>query len=744
MSYRLNLRRLPLLALVSLLFSLVVIAPSWALQDSNSPCENFTDPALAVAGCDPIVHNTPSMRPAPTATASQTTAPAPSKAATPSATSSTAVAPQAGASPTSNAEDWTKSMGEGMPQATKLIADRLDRKSNMGTGFFTAYSITFAIGCVIFAAMLLLQLSRASHQSPRSRADLLDAFPKFALWAPLVSIAPAIIVWLWNDVAQPLAATSTQQAGSAFKSFLGSVGTRFLTDPLWFLNAGVAVIMGFFMLLATLLMMVTWWIQDQVAEIGLYLLTLLIPIASALSLNPKWNRMLSRIIGVVLGCMLTPVVTRFSFWVMWLMMGDKVAQTSDFMLTMLKLLIILSVSCSSPIVLSYFMPHILPNGGATYGGQGGSSSMHARDALANGGDALRRMTSGMKQKGAAEAGAKVAGATAAKGAAARGGIAALGGPAGIAALAAAKAVGSAAKAVESAARSGAAQQLAAGGGGHTSDTGSNITAPLPAGLGGGAGQQPAPIQTDSEGNQIPNPADGVVATTAGAAASKTATAGAGTGGGAKEPALAGVGATSGVSSAGAGATAGAGTGGGAKEPALAGVGATSAPVSAAAGASAPVSAAAGASAPVSAGSYDSGVSSAAAGASAPVSAGSYDSGASFAAGAAVGAVSSAAASAGSYDSGVYSAPAGAPAPTYETPAPTTWSAPAAAQDAAAASVPTAQTNETTIYAAPTSIPQQPTVNYSVAPEPHTADFAHEAVEDTTPTRLSRRGGKGGK
>ena len=401
-----------------------------------------------------------------------------------------------------------------MPDLLSQVSDRLDRKSHMGTEFFTIYSVTFAIGVVIFAVMMGLQLSRASHDSPRARAELLDALPKYVVWAPLVSIAPAVVVWLWNDVAQPMATISMKQSLTGMKQFLSALGKQFLADPLWFLDAGGTVLVGFLLIIASVLAVIAWIIEDMVAEWGIYVLTILIPITSALALNPKWSRMMTRITGVIIGCMLTPVVTRVLFWIMWLMMADKMNGEGVFFMKMINLVVIMALSCSTPIVLSYVLPNVLPTGSTTYGGAGGNSRGHVQDMMHHGQDALGRLNNGFKKSGAQEASSRAAGSRAAQGLAARGAGAeaaagALGGPVGLALAAGAAAVASGVKALENAAKSGGAQQLAAGGGGHTSDASSNLTAPAPS-LGKGGGNpgkttsgDPTTPQLDAQGNQVP-------------------------------------------------------------------------------------------------------------------------------------------------------------------------------------------------------------------------------------------------
>ena len=543
--------------LVALVLALLSPATtSWAIESPTDPCARTGPNTMALVDCEPTTpkpSNAPVMpAPQPTATkqpASKPTAETkPAASGSPSAGASGTPDPSAspkaaaGSEPSTPAEQWASDGGKAMPDLLSQVSDRLDRKSHMGTEFFTIYSVTFAIGVVIFAIMMGLQISRAAHESPRARAELLEALPKYVVWAPLVSIAPAVVVWLWNDVAQPMATISMKQSLSGMKAFLSALGKQFLADPLWFLDAGGTVLVGFLLIIASVLAVIAWIIEDMVAEWGIYVLTILIPITSALALNSKWSRMMTRITGVIIGCLLTPVVTRILFWIMWLMMADKMNGEGVFFMKMINLVVIMALSCSTPIVLSYVLPNVLPTGSTTYGGQGGSSSGHVQDMMNHGQDALSRLNNGFKKSGAQEASSRAAGSRAAQGLAARGAGAeaaagALGGPVGLALAAGAAAVASGVKALENAAKSSGAQQLAAGGGGHTSDASSNMTAPAPR-LGKGGGNpgkttngDPSTPQLDAQGNQVParedTPAEAPMAdlpeadAAAAAAASKT-------------------------------------------------------------------------------------------------------------------------------------------------------------------------------------------------------------------------------
>jgi hypothetical protein len=58
-------------------------------------------------------------------------------------------------------------------------------------------------------------------------------------------------------------------------------------------------------------------IELQVANFGLYVLTLLAPVLGGLAVYPQWRRPLSIVLGGLVAVMLTPAVLFFAYWVMW-------------------------------------------------------------------------------------------------------------------------------------------------------------------------------------------------------------------------------------------------------------------------------------------------------------------------------------------------------------------------------------------------------------------------------------------
>lgn len=382
----------------------------------------------------------------------------------------------------------------------------------MSTAYWSLYAIAFGFGMVIFAIMFLISLAKASRGGARERAAFLEALPKFYFYTPLIALVPATVAWVYAQIAQPMEQVIGDETTNAMKELIAYTNKFFFQDPMGLLNQVGGAIVAFFLFLGTVVVMLVWLIEHEVAKFGVYLLTIMVPIAAALSLNPKWVKMGGRAVAAVIGCMAVPVITKLAFWVAWKAMGDSLRTTDNFMMSLITILVIFSLATSAPIMLSYLAPNLLPYGGTAYGNSGGSARGHSQQAMDHAGDALSRLTNGFKGKGMSlggegAAGGRAAGAAGAEaaGGAAAGGAAAAAGAVLAPLAAAALAVGAAHEAVESASRSAAGEQLGAATGGHTSHAGgSSMPAPSRSGAGRTSGSAGSASSSSSSGSSWPS------------------------------------------------------------------------------------------------------------------------------------------------------------------------------------------------------------------------------------------------
>lgn len=307
------------------------------------------------------------------------------------------VQPTSSSTPSTAAEEWASEAAKEVPPLLKTVEDRYRTTPNMRTGFVTAYSFMFGIGIIIFCFMLVMQVGRASRESPEARAEFMQSLPKFVLYVPVMSLVPAFVYWIYGQIASPMITAMGEQSWPAATGFISQFTDAVMKDPLALVGMVGGPIIAILVFLGMIVVLVLWLIEHMVAEFGVYLLTVLIPVAAALSLNPRWYKMLGRVGGVIIGCMLVPVITRFGLWVMWLAMGDKMADSSENLLVRLLWLgVVFGLATSAPMLLSYISPHVLPQGGTTSAGGGGSARGAAHGAMSSGQDAISRLTNTLK------------------------------------------------------------------------------------------------------------------------------------------------------------------------------------------------------------------------------------------------------------------------------------------------------------------------------------------------------------
>lgn len=415
-------------------------------------------------------------------------------------------------------EEWGTSAAESASELSELAAERYARSADQGTArLLSTYSMSFGIGLVIFAVVMILMLARASRggRSAEDRAAFLDALPRMLLYVPLMIAIPAMVSFV-GGLTQAMGESLAQASGASFAVFMVDAAVAFR-------DVGILDLLGraflaLILLIVYQLAMLLWLLEDLVAEYALWILTALIPIAAALSLWPSNRRMFWRIVGVVIGCALVPTVTRFGFWVMFQMVGDQLAEGMNLM-SMLSVLVVIILSTSMPVIFAFVMPAILPQGSGASNGVAGNPRGHLWAAGHQVKDGVGRLTDQFKgggqmpnglpdraagtsaggsaataKTGAATAGASAGGGTAA-GSAGAGGAAAAAGPIGAGLLIAASVAKSVGDAAVGATRGSALRANAAAGGGYVTDpdksSPSRGPAAVPARRGGASGAEPA-------------------------------------------------------------------------------------------------------------------------------------------------------------------------------------------------------------------------------------------------------------
>lgn len=353
--------------------------------------------AMAAEACPPIRANDPRFANNPNCLPRTAATPQPTNQNTsPPATEvqPSTSAPAPGAEPTTNSEEWAGDAADSASELSKVAAERYGRGNANHAGFVQTFALTFAIGLLIFAVMLILLIARASKAgvSTDVRREMMETIPRVLLYVPLMLAVPGfvhIIQSLSHDLGEGFAA----QSGASFGRFLTQASDGFMDVNL--LSLLGKAFLALVLLIAFLFSLVVWLLEDMVAEYALWMLTALIPIAAAMSLWPSNRRMFWRIVGVVVGCALVPTVTRFAFWAMFQMQGD-VLESGMSVMALIQAIVILMLSISMPVVLSFVMPAVMPNGAAASDGAAGNWQGHATSTGKQSKSALEQLGEGFK------------------------------------------------------------------------------------------------------------------------------------------------------------------------------------------------------------------------------------------------------------------------------------------------------------------------------------------------------------
>ena len=326
-----------------------------------------------------------STSPQPTTTGASHSPSAPAGSATsarPSATQPPAAQPSAAQRPTTAPEEWAAESGKTVAKIGDEVARRAksrDRMAGWREALTGPYAVTLAIGWFLLAVVMVVNIARASYGGSRAeqRELLHRVLPKFIMYGPLSVLLPGLAAYLL-DLGQNLTDTALAASGNEFASLIQTLGSRFSRAPL---RDGAAVVVGtatgwsalLFLIAAVLLIvtLVSWLLQDWVAPMSMYLLTLMIPIVLALATQPRQQQRLLRLLGAILGAMLTPFITRFMFWATLPLISSELGDTgTNLPLSMFKVIALLAVCTSAPLALWYVMPHLLEGAGAIGNGPG--------------------------------------------------------------------------------------------------------------------------------------------------------------------------------------------------------------------------------------------------------------------------------------------------------------------------------------------------------------------------------------
>lgn len=314
--------------------------------------------------------------------------------------------------PSDPVSDWASSAGKSSAQALAQVQTSMIKMGQphfLDSWWLTRYAVTFGIGLVIMAGTVTFLAARLSAHGPEGYRMLRQAGISASLYVPAMALLPAaadIVVQTIYALTGWFAQQTTSDSGTAIAAYVRVLND--MGDPNKFaLGAlGVFLFAGISFLAAVLAM-----IENATATFGAQLLMLMVPAIAAIAVYPPARKPLSRVGGIILGLLLTPVMLFLSYWTVWgaaasLMTGHA----PDPPMTMLFVAVGSLVAVSAPAVLGLLAPSMV----SSLGGHHGASQRLRQHAT----NARRGVTAGARKIDQARRGGSAAGGAAKSGASA--------------------------------------------------------------------------------------------------------------------------------------------------------------------------------------------------------------------------------------------------------------------------------------------------------------------------------------
>jgi hypothetical protein len=274
-------------------------------------------------------------------------------------------------------EAWAVAAAQSSAEFLAKIQEMLLELSqpDFTSGWFTKqYGVTFGIGMVLMVFAMMAAITRVGRGGPEALAVLRDSSISAVLYVPAVLVTPFLLSTL-SEAAYALAAwfgqDATANASSAVQWYVQALAE--MKNPADGLVGGVLslLLLAGMTFLAGLLSL----IELTIASYGQYIVTLLLPAIGALAIYPPWRHLARRLLGLLAGLMLTPVVLFLAFWVMWGAAAGlgQLQPGADRFTGMLMVAVAAVVAALAPLALGHFLPMF---------GAGDASTAHA--ALSSG------------------------------------------------------------------------------------------------------------------------------------------------------------------------------------------------------------------------------------------------------------------------------------------------------------------------------------------------------------------------
>ncbi|MDT0342711.1 hypothetical protein [Streptomyces litchfieldiae] len=266
-------------------------------------------------------------------------------------------------------EEWVKGMAESTVSLLSYIqglGEQVTQPAFDQQWWASQYATSFGFSLLLLAVMLVWITARfAASGSSATAADLLRQSGWRAVFVvPLIAAGPLILLEAQlaaNEVARAFADQGREHAGSAVESLMDLIVEQ-AGD--WGVFGGT--VLALLLFLCILCLGLVTLIELAVAQWGLHLAALLVPLVLVAWVYPPWSAALRRLASLLGGLMLLPAFIYFFFNTVWSAFDSVLHDRpdDDGLSVLLFLVVGLLMIDAFPMVVMWLMSLAAPMGGA--------------------------------------------------------------------------------------------------------------------------------------------------------------------------------------------------------------------------------------------------------------------------------------------------------------------------------------------------------------------------------------------
>ncbi|UED84725.1 hypothetical protein [Streptomyces profundus] len=269
--------------------------------------------------------------------------------------------------PDSFIEEWVRGMAESTVSLLSFIqqlGERVTRPAFDQDWWASQYATSFGLSLLLLGFLLVWITGRfAASGSSFTAMDLLrQSGWRLVFVVPLISLGPLLLLELQvasAELARSFADEGTEHAASAVERLMDLIVEK-AGD--WGVFGGT--VLALLLFLCILCLGLVTLIEMTVAQWGLHLAGLLVPLVLVAWVYPPWSGALRRLAGLIGGLMLLPAFIYFFFHTFWSaldsMLGDH--PDDDGLTVLLFLLVGLLMIDAFPMVAMWLMSLAMPSG----------------------------------------------------------------------------------------------------------------------------------------------------------------------------------------------------------------------------------------------------------------------------------------------------------------------------------------------------------------------------------------------